>query len=123
MIIGIGLDIVEIERVGKLLERQPRFHQRVLTDREQEKMATLPTAKRRLEYLAGRYAVKEAFAKAKGSGIGKALSFQDIETRNLSGGQPTITSRMLGDDEAAFASITHSAQVAAAQVIIEKVGR
>lgn len=121
MIIGIGLDIVDIDRIEQLLKRQPRFPERVLTDREREKMAALPTPKRRLEYLAGRYAVKEAFAKAKGSGIGKALSFQDIETKNLSGGQPTISSRMLGDDEAAFASITHSAQMAAAQVIIEKV--
>lgn len=122
MIIGIGLDVVEIDRIANLIKRQPRFPERVLTKIEQGKMAAFPTEKRRLEYLAGRFAVKEAFAKAKGCGIGKALSFQDIETYNRPQGQPTLSSNLLEKNEAVFVSITHSGQVAAAQVIIEKIG-
>ncbi|WP_369123776.1 4'-phosphopantetheinyl transferase superfamily protein, partial [[Ruminococcus] torques] len=59
MIFGIGLDLVELERMQQTLLRQPRIVQRVLTKREQERFETL-SGVRSLEYLAGRFAAKEA---------------------------------------------------------------
>ena len=80
MIKGIGLDIVEINRISTLADRQPRFLQRILTDSEMEELSSLKGS-RKAEFLAGRFAAKEAFAKAKGTGIGSDLSFTDIEIK------------------------------------------
>lgn len=116
MISGIGIDIVEIKRISHLMERQPRFAERVLTSFEKETYDQL-TKKRQVEYLAGRFAAKEAFAKALGTGIGKALSFQDIEIQTDEHGKPFITKPF---QKGVHLSITHSQQFAVAQVVIEK---
>ena len=74
MILGVGIDLVELERVRRF--GTERMAQRILTEGEK---AYLPRSERRmLEFLAGRFAAKEAVAKAAGTGIGK-LGFQDIE--------------------------------------------
>ncbi|GAB7055900.1 holo-ACP synthase [Paenibacillus sp. YK5] len=79
MIIGIGTDLLDIARVRKILEQPAggRFLERVLTPRERE----LAEGKqgRLAEFTAGRFAAKEAVSKAIGCGIGKELSFQDVE--------------------------------------------
>ncbi|UUZ90909.1 holo-ACP synthase [Paenibacillus sp. P25] len=79
MIIGVGTDLLEIARVRSILERPSgdRFLQRVLTEKERE----LATAKqgRLAEFTAGRFAAKEAVVKALGRGIGKEVSFRDVE--------------------------------------------
>ena len=116
MIKGIGIDIIEISRVTHLLERQPRFPKRILTERELQYYHSLSET-RQVEYLSGRFAVKEAFAKAYGTGIGAALSFQDIETAIDEKGKPFITKPI---QTGVHVSITHSRAFAAAQVIIEK---
>ena len=115
MIKGIGLDIIEISRIHKMVERQPKFILRVLTQKEQDGLKTL-TGRRKTEYVAGRFAAKEAFAKAKGTGIGKVLSFQDIEISKDSLGKPYFSKPL---ETRAHLSITHSQEFAAAQVIIE----
>lgn len=78
MIFGIGIDIVELHRIENMLSRQTRFPQRILTEAEYARFTQL-SDKRKIEFLAGRFAAKEAFSKAYGTGIGKELSFQDIE--------------------------------------------
>ncbi|MRX72093.1 holo-ACP synthase [Bacillus lacus] len=120
MISGIGMDIVEIGRIASLLERQPRFALRVLTPLELERFEGL-SERRRVEFLAGRFAVKEAFAKAKGSGIGHELSFLDIEVLNDKRGAPFLQYRGKKEQEElkVHVSITHSRDYAAAQVILE----
>jgi holo-[acyl-carrier protein] synthase len=116
MIKGIGLDIVEIGRIQQLVERQPKLIKRVLTVNEQDQLASL-TGPRSIEFIAGRFAAKEAFAKANGTGIGHALSFQDIEISKDPHGKPFFSKP---DGMNAHLSITHSREFAAAQVIIEE---
>ncbi|WP_203364476.1 holo-ACP synthase [Bacillus sp. REN10] len=116
MIQGIGMDIVEIVRIRKLIERQPKFLQRILTAAEQEVFHNR-SGQRQFEYAAGRFAAKEAFAKAYGTGIGKELSFQEIETATDHRGKPYIKAPI---SEGVHLSISHSKEYAAAQVIIEK---
>lgn len=116
MIKGIGLDVIEKDRIKSLLEQQPRFISRVLTNSEQLEFQQVGT-KRKVEWLAGRFAAKEAFAKALGTGIGSQLSFQDITISNAASGQPIIK-QPTGIH--AHLTITHTREIAAAQVIIEE---
>ncbi|VEF49465.1 holo-ACP synthase [Bacillus freudenreichii] len=117
MISGIGLDLVETERIKNLRERQARFPERVLSAGELAYYETLPE-KRKTEFLAGRFAAKEAFAKARGTGIGSELSFQDIEIMADKLGKPHIV-RPADQGERVHLSITHTKAYAAAQVVIE----
>ena len=116
MIKGIGIDIVELERVKKVCERQERFSERILVESELQVYKTL-SMKRKIEYLAGRFAAKEAYAKANGTGFGKELSFTDIEISVDRKGKPYITKPK---EEGVHLSITHSENYAVAQVIIEE---
>ncbi|MCY8839345.1 holo-ACP synthase [Bacillus atrophaeus] len=118
MIHGIGLDIVELDRIASLCGRQERFAERILTESEQAQYESL-SAKRRIEFLAGRFAAKEAFSKAFGTGIGKHLSFQDIEVKKDTHGKPSIECAKLIQANV-HVSITHTKEYAAAQVLIER---
>ena len=117
MITGIGLDIAELDRIKNLDEKSDKFRIRILTLREIQRYNELsPT--RRSEFLAGRFAAKEAFSKALGTGIGPTCSFQDIEILSNEKGAPILYfNRVLIDG---FVSITHTKSVAAAQVILQK---
>lgn len=116
MITGIGLDITELNRIKKMKSKSLKFEKRILTPREIEQMINLSES-RQTEFLAGRFAAKEAFAKARGTGIGKECSFQDIEIIRESNGKPSLyfkKERVNG-----FISITHTKDYAAAQVILQ----
>lgn len=115
MIKGIGIDIIELSRVEELIKRQQKFVDRVLTDNEKQRFAEL-SAVRRTEFLAGRFAAKEAYAKAVGTGIGKELSFLDIEIETDEFGKPFIAKPMVN----AHVSISHSRDYCVAQVVIEE---
>lgn len=115
MIKGIGLDIIELQRIAQLVTRSPHFYKRILTDTEQRFYeSAIPS--RQIEYLAARFAVKEAFGKALGTGIGKGCSFQDIEVAKESSGAPYLMFR--NEKVNGFVSITHTREYAAAQVIL-----
>ena len=116
MIKGTGIDITEIDRIAALLQRKPNFVNRILTDREMKKYQQL-SGHRKTEFLAGRFAAKEAFSKALGTGIGASLSFLDIEIGYEGQGKPCILKPF---SEGVHLSITHSKQYAFAQVIIEE---
>lgn len=118
MIKGIGIDIVEINRLARVLNRQPRLPERILTLSEQDIFNAL-SEKRQLEFLAGRFAAKEAFAKAYGTGIGRHLSFHDLEIQKDEYGKPFIKSKKTMGDQV-HVSITHTKEYAAAQVLIER---
>ncbi|MDQ0208557.1 holo-ACP synthase [Alkalicoccobacillus murimartini] len=112
MIHGIGIDIIELERIEKALKRNARFEERILT--EAERMASQKySVSRKIEFLAGRFAAKEAFVKA--SGV-KRLSWLDIEILNDGQGKPRLTGPI---DGLIHVSISHSQDYAVAQVIIE----
>ena len=90
MIKGLGIDLTEISRVGELASKHPQFLDRVLTTAEQKQYHGF-TGQRALEYLAGRWSLKESFAKAWGTGIGKAVGFQDVEILDSRLGKPVVT--------------------------------
>lgn len=116
MIKGIGIDLIELNRIDKAIKKNGRFLNRILTVNETAKYESLHKYNRKLEYLAGRFAAKEAFAKATGKGIGK-LSFQHIEVLSDENGAPKI--HVPGyDANKVYISITHSKEYAVAQVII-----
>src|SRR5690348_9099261 len=91
MIYGVGMDMLEISRMKKIMEGKAaqRFLERILTPSERE----LAAARRgRLsEFIAGRFAVKEAVVKALGCGIGQHVGFQDIEVLPDALGKPCCT--------------------------------
>ncbi len=88
MIIGIGVDIVEVARIRRLIERHgPRFTEKVYRPAEIE--ACEQRAGRMEEY-SGRWAAKEAVMKAAGTGWRRGVRFQDIEVYNLPSGKPMI---------------------------------
>lgn len=115
MIKGIGLDIIEIERVAQAMARTERFTNRILSDREKELFSTY-SASRKVEFLAGRFAAKEAFSKALGTGIGAECALQDIEILKGAAGNPILYFK--GELINGFVSITHARKYAAAQVIL-----
>ncbi|MCL4540873.1 MAG: holo-ACP synthase [Chloroflexi bacterium] len=83
----VGVDVVAIDRVEKTLERfGQRFLQRVFTP---EEISYCASGERQAERLAARFAAKEAASKALGKGIG-TITWQEIEVRSLSNGQPEL---------------------------------
>lgn len=120
MISGIGLDITELDRIAELDRKSDKFRNRILTTEEHHLYEKLNTY-RRIEFLAGRFAAKEAFAKALGTGIGPECSFLDIAILPNEKGAPILYVKGLPVD--GFVSITHTKTVAAAQVILQKMER
>lgn len=88
MIAGLGTDIVEIDRLRKALQRHPdAFAARAFTPAERQKAE----GQRNPEpYLAGRWAAKEAIAKALGVGFGAHCRWQDLEITNDDQGKPEV---------------------------------
>jgi holo-[acyl-carrier protein] synthase len=92
MIFGIGTDIVSVARIETALTKHgERFMDRVLSAEEVKAMPeTLDLARGLGRFLAKRWAAKEAFAKALGTGIGDTLSFQDITISHDEKGKPIV---------------------------------
>ena len=89
MIVGIGSDLCNIERIQKSLDRWgDKFLLRCFTDVERAKAARRPFTA--AGTLAKRFAAKEAFSKAVGTGFKRGVFMQDIGVVNLPSGQPTI---------------------------------
>ncbi|XVN43013.1 MAG: holo-ACP synthase [Candidatus Rickettsia vulgarisii] len=90
MIIGVGTDIVQIPRIERLLNLyQQRFIERILSQSEIQKLTSL-NKELYGNFLAKRFAAKEAISKALGSGIGRDLSFKDISILNDELGKPFV---------------------------------
>lgn len=124
MIIGVGTDLVEVSRVAQLLERHgERARGKLFTTAE---LARCEASARPCESLAGRFAAKEAFFKALGTGWGRGGSWHEVEVVSSPHGAPSL--RLSGTAErlaaergvrVAHVSITHTADLAAAYVILE----
>ena len=124
MIVGMGVDIAEIDRIQAAINRSgPRFIERLFTPAEIE---YCERHKNRYERYAGRFAVKEAAMKALGTGWRHGVRWVDIEVTNLPSGKPTLNltgvagkfAAQLGVNNISI-SITHSGNFALAQVIFE----
>ena len=116
MIVGHGIDIEELASIQNVVEKREGFAQRVLTDMEMERFASLK-GRRQMEYLAGRWSAKEAFSKAMGTGIGK-LGFQDLEVLNNERGAPYFSKSPFSGK--VWLSISHTNQFVTASVILEE---
>lgn len=122
MVLGLGIDVASVARIRAALERHgDRFWQRILTEHEQADLAGRPD---RALALAGRFAAKEAAAKALGGQ--PDVFWHDIEVRPNARGGPNMTFRAAATEHAAqlgvsriWVSITHDAGVAAAVVVLE----
>ena len=100
MILGIGVDQVEVVRIQKMLNDRPeKAAQRLFTTRERQKCES---RQRRDECFAARFAAKEAFVKALGCGLREGMSWTDIEVRTDGSGRPRIV--LSGPAEEAFRS-------------------
>ena len=87
-VIGIGTDIIECARIGKMIERHGEFFlERVYTPRE---IAYCQSHRHSNERFAGRWAAKEAILKALGTGWRKGISWRDIEVGNEISGKPIV---------------------------------
>lgn len=105
----VGVDIVDLKRL-KL--DHLHFIKHVLTDKEYEIFESLKSDQRKIEYLGGRFASKEAVLKAIGTGIG-GMKFKDIEILNEPSGKPYL------NIPNSSISISHDGGLAIAMVIIE----
>ena len=117
MIRGVGIDSVEVERMKKIVEKGDKFAKRVLTPKEFEQYRQLK-GKRKVEYLGGRFSLKESFSKAMGTGLGKYVGFQDIETLWDDLGHPVMTSTKFAGN--IFPSITHDDHEIITVVVLEE---
>lgn len=122
-IVGLGTDIVEIERISSQLEKTTRLATRILTLSELETFQKHAFPAR---FLAKRFAAKEAAVKALGTGIGNGVSFQHVEIVNLASGQPRLEFSgkfaelcELQNISRSFISISDEQHYAMATVILE----
>ena len=124
MIKGIGIDIIEIERVKKAIDRyRENFLERVYTEKELEYCRSHKAY--RYPELAVRFAAKEAFSKALGVGIAgfarknDGVNWKEIEIVNDSRGKPQISFRGKISDKV-HVSLSHSRDFAVASVYVEE---
>ncbi|MEO0085135.1 MAG: holo-ACP synthase [candidate division WOR-3 bacterium] len=121
MVFGIGIDLVKVARIRQAMERYPeRFRDRIYTEAEAAFCETL--ADKYLSY-AARFAAKEAFSKALGTGLRGAIAWREVEVRDNERSRPTIAvtgraAELLGRRRV-HVSLTHDAEYAAAVVVIE----
>jgi len=124
LIIGMGVDIAEVERIEAAIERQgERFLRRIFTEQE---IAYCERFRNKYERYAGRFAAKEATMKALGTGWRHGIRWVDLEVVRLPTGRPTMQlkgeskkiAEQMGVKQIAV-SITHTSSEALAQVIFE----
>ena len=125
-IVGLGTDIVEIVRIGRMIERHgEQFLHRVYTDEE------IRYCQRRREcyqHFAGRWAAKEAALKALGTGLAAGIRWRDVEILPDELGRPTLSFHARALERARqlkanayHVTITHGNGLAMAQVLLEQV--
>ena len=124
MILGTGIDLIEVARIGSSFERfGERFVNRVLLPDE---IAYCLSHKNPAPFLAVRFAAKEAISKAFGTGIGAQLGWQDMEVRRKESGEPFVVLHGKGAElfasrgaQRLLISLTHTENYAAATAILE----
>lgn len=128
MIIGLGIDIIEIERIRRSLDRfGRRFLEKVMHESEMEELAPAgfdsPAAVARV---AARFAAKEAGAKALGTGFSAGIGLHDIRVRSLPSGKPVVCLHQKARAHAdalgvtgAHLSLSHGKDNACAVVVFE----
>lgn len=124
--VGLGVDIVEIARMGKILKRSPSFAEKVYSAKERTYCESHSHPE---VHYATRFAAKEAVLKALGTGFSEGIGWRDVEVRRTSKGRPYVVltgrarevARELGVREIPLSlSFTHTEAVACAMAITEE---
>ena len=124
MIAGVGMDIIEVERVAIRIEKENGFREMVFSKKE---IDYCETKTNKFEHYAARFAAKEAFFKAIGTGWMEGSSFNQVEITNDDAGKPEMT--LLDSTQKTMASLgitkiwvtlSHLKTMASAVVIVEK---
>src|SRR5215813_4121107 len=126
MILGIGIDIIEVARIQSSHERfGERFLNRILLPNE---IKYCLSHKVPAPFLAARFAAKEAISKAFGTGIGAQLGWQDMEVGRKESGEPFVILHEVGQKlldsrkaRAVLISLSHTPEHATAVAILESV--
>ena len=124
MVVGIGIDIVQLGRIKEAIEKwEKRFLNRIFTPLEQEYCLRHKTPHL---FFGGRFAVKEALFKAIGTGWRQGVQWKEVEVSNLPTGQPVVSVsgkiKALLDEKKVdqiHVSITHDIDYSVGQVILE----
>ena len=125
MILGIGIDIIEVARIASSYEKfGERFINRLLLADE---IAYCLSHKNPAPFLAARFAAKEAISKAFGNGIGAQLGWQDMEICKKESGEPFVVLHGKGKKlfksrraKRLLVSLSHTANYAAATAVLER---
>ena len=125
MILGTGIDIIEVARIAASHEKfGERFIKRILHPQE---MAYCLSHRHPAPFLAARFAAKEAISKAFGTGIGKRLGWHDMEVGRRESGEPFVILHGKGQDllqkrgaRMVHLTLSHTQTYAAAAAILEK---
>ena len=124
MILGIGIDIIEVARIASSYEKfGERFVNRILLSDE---IAYCLSHKNPAPFLAARFAAKEAISKAFGTGVGAHLGWQDMEIRRKKSGEPFVVLHGKGKElfesrsaKRLLVSLSHTQNYAAATAVLE----
>ena len=129
MIVGLGMDLVETDRIRQVLERfGERFMTKILHESERTALATVchRLTAQEVARVAARFAAKEAGVKALGTGFSDGIWFQDIRILSLPSGKPEIHFHGRALERAAalkvlhaHVSLTHARDTAGAVVVLE----
>lgn len=114
MILGIGVDVCQNKRVSK------RIIDRVLSEEEKSRYLSFSNERRKLEFLSGRFAAKEAIIKAL-SQAGQEVFMRDLVIINDEMERPTLKSPKF-DNMKIFVSISHEREYSIGLAVVEKVG-
>ncbi|HEY3040938.1 MAG TPA: holo-ACP synthase [Pyrinomonadaceae bacterium] len=125
MIVSIGIDIIEVARIREVLQRTPRFRERVFTPSERAYCDSRGAVA--AQHYAARFAAKEAALKALQTGWRGGISWQDVEIGSRDSGAPYLILHATVKDlfnssgaTAAHLSLSHTMEHAIAEVILEK---
>ena len=118
MIIGIGIDIIELNRIEKMLDGKLKFMERILTENERNVAMELKGS-RLTEFVAGRFARERGVFKSCRYWYRKS-EFLDIEVKNDERGKPIL---ITSTEYIVHLSISHSKEFAVAQVVLESLSR
>ena len=125
MIVAIGIDIIEVARIREVLQRTPRFRERVFTAAERAYCDGRGAVA--AQHYAARFAAKEAALKAFQTGWRDGISWHDVEIASLESGAPVLifsgeVKRLMDSSgaTAAHLSMSHTSEHAIAQVVLER---
>jgi holo-[acyl-carrier protein] synthase len=125
VIVSIGIDIIEVARIREVLQRTPRFRERVFTPSERAYCDSRGAVA--AQHYAARFAAKEAALKALQTGWRGGISWQDVEIGSRDSGAPYLILHATVKDlfnssgaTAAHLSLSHTMEHAIAEVILEK---